>query len=182
MNDLLSKLNGGDIMVLLIILVPTVGGLLLGLVLGVAGILTNHWRRVRQFALETALKQEMVRKGLSAEDIERVIRATHPEEAPSEASVTSAAKELTSKQLDVLLATKLAEAEMDPERLERALGAAAGTDLESKRAVVQAVVQMIEAGTEEEQVHAVILGLCKSSGPGSGSTHHPGLATFAQKG
>jgi hypothetical protein len=183
-NNLLSKLDPGDVLILLLTMVPLVGGLLLSLVLGLAGILTSHRRRARQLELEMALKQEMVRKGLTAEDIERVIRASSTEETPSPARTAAVpvAQEMTSRQLDILLATKLAEMGMDAKRLEQALGAVAGLDLGSKQAVVPAVVNLIDQGTDEEQVHAAIMGLCKSPGPGTGSTHHPGLATFAPKG
>ena len=36
---------------------------------------TNSWRKVREAEQAAALKQSMVEKGMSAEDIERVLRA-----------------------------------------------------------------------------------------------------------
>jgi len=187
MTDLLSKLDSGDLLILILTVLPVGGGLLLALLLGLAGILTSYRRRARQVELEMALKQEMVRKGLSAEDIERVVRASRSEEtpAPTAAAAAPVAQEMTSRQLDTLLATKLAEVKhpvMDPKRLEQALGAVAETDLDTKRSVVQAVLNMVALGIDEEQIHAAVMGLCKSPGHGSGSTHHPGLATFAPKG
>jgi hypothetical protein len=49
---------------------------LAGLVIGVTALVTHHWRGVRQFETEAALKQEMLQRGMSAEDIERVLRAS----------------------------------------------------------------------------------------------------------
>lgn len=39
---------------------------------------TESWRRVREAEQTAALKQSMVEKGMSAEDIERVLRAGKP--------------------------------------------------------------------------------------------------------
>jgi hypothetical protein len=39
---------------------------------------TNNWRKVREAEQTAALKQSMVDKGMSAEDIERVLKAGVP--------------------------------------------------------------------------------------------------------
>jgi hypothetical protein len=39
---------------------------------------TDSWRRVREAEQSAALKQSMVEKGMSAEDIERVLNAGKP--------------------------------------------------------------------------------------------------------
>jgi hypothetical protein len=39
---------------------------------------TESWRRVREAEQSAALKQSMVEKGMSAEDIERVLKAGKP--------------------------------------------------------------------------------------------------------
>ena len=62
-------------------------GLMAGVILGTAGMITgilislgctiaHSWRRVRQTEDENALKQTMLEQGLSADEIERVVRAT----------------------------------------------------------------------------------------------------------
>jgi hypothetical protein len=45
-------------------------------VTAVVGILTGAWQRHKQQELEAALKQEMLQRGLSAEEIRVVIEAT----------------------------------------------------------------------------------------------------------
>ena len=39
---------------------------------------TDNWRKVREAEQSAALKQSMVEKGMSAEDIERVLKAGGP--------------------------------------------------------------------------------------------------------
>jgi hypothetical protein len=163
MADMLSRLNGPEFIGLIVAVLLLGGGMLVGLLLGLAGIITSHRRGLRQVELEMALKQEMVRKGMSAEDIERVIRATRPAEekpSPSAAAPTEqATNDLTARQLDVRLATDLAAAGMDADRIQQAVGAVVVADIDTKRAVVQAVSTMIENGTDEEQIHAAIMAL-----------------------
>jgi hypothetical protein len=151
MEYALTKLDGGGI----IAIVAIGGGLVLGLVLGLAGILFGNWRRWRQFQCEAALKQEMVRKEMRAEDIERVIRVTQPAEPLVE--------EMTPRQLDAKVAAALAGMNIDADKIEQVLGTVVAADLDAKRAVLQALTQMIDDGVDEDKVLACVLGLCKSA-------------------
>jgi hypothetical protein len=63
MNDFLSRFDGGE----LIGLVAVAGGLLCGIV----GIIGHFWHENRL----TALKRDMVERGMSAEEIETVVVA-----------------------------------------------------------------------------------------------------------
>lgn len=47
-----------------------------GLLVGVVGIVANAWQKNRQVELECSLKQDMLNRGMSAEEIERVIKAS----------------------------------------------------------------------------------------------------------
>jgi hypothetical protein len=51
-----------------------------GLLIPIVAIVAYTWRRMRQMELEIGLKNEMIAHGMSAEDIERVIRASSPTE------------------------------------------------------------------------------------------------------
>jgi hypothetical protein len=64
MSDFLSRMDGGQ----LIGLVAVVGGLLVV----VLGILTRYWHKGRL----TALKRDMLDRGMSADEIHAVITAT----------------------------------------------------------------------------------------------------------
>jgi hypothetical protein len=47
-------------------------------IVGVVRAFTDNWRKVRQAEQAAALKQTMVEKGMSAADIERVLKAGGP--------------------------------------------------------------------------------------------------------
>ena len=67
MLEFFSKLNGGE----LIGLAAVVGGLSVA----ATGIIASQWRRVRVAEMAAALKQQMLDKGMSAAEIEQVIKA-----------------------------------------------------------------------------------------------------------
>jgi hypothetical protein len=67
MTDLLSRLNGGEI----IAFVAVAGGLLCG----ITAIIAGCWQRVRRAEMATALKQDMLNRGMSADEIRTVLEA-----------------------------------------------------------------------------------------------------------
>jgi hypothetical protein len=68
MGDFLARFDGGE----LIGLVAVGGGLLIGLVAVIAAI----WRSVRVAELEAHLKQQMLGRGMSAAEIEQVLKSS----------------------------------------------------------------------------------------------------------
>ena len=67
MELLLSRLNAGE----LIALVAIIGGLLCAIL----GILAGTWEKIRRTELTMALKQDMLNRGMSADDIRAVLEA-----------------------------------------------------------------------------------------------------------
>jgi hypothetical protein len=67
MTDWLQSLGHEIVPVLAI-----VGGLLIAAI----GIFVGSWRKVRQAEMDAALKQDMLNRGMSAEEIERVLKAS----------------------------------------------------------------------------------------------------------
>jgi hypothetical protein len=67
MTEFLAKFDGGE----LIGLVAVAGGLLCGLVCGTTAIIMDHWCKLRQMAL----KQDLVNRGMSADEIQVVLDA-----------------------------------------------------------------------------------------------------------
>jgi hypothetical protein len=65
MVELLSKFEPGQ----LIGLVAVAGGLLCGILCGTTAIILDHWVKLRQLAL----KQDMLSRGMSAEEIHLVM-------------------------------------------------------------------------------------------------------------
>jgi hypothetical protein len=47
-----------------------------GITIAIIAIVSSAWQKNRQVEVEAALKQDMLNRGMSAEDIERVIKAT----------------------------------------------------------------------------------------------------------
>jgi hypothetical protein len=60
-----------------------------GLLIPIVGIIAYSWRRMRHLELEIGLKNEMIARGMSAEEIERVIRATGAAESDSSRKTVS---------------------------------------------------------------------------------------------
>lgn len=157
--DTFATWDGSDIIAILAIGGPLVVGLLLGL----AGIICTNWRQVRQYQSEIALKHEMIRQEMKVEDIERILRATGP--ATSKASKLNPIL-MTSQQLDARVATLLAGWELDADKLGQAVAAVKTTNVETKRAVVGAVEEMCDQGVDAHEMVACVLALCKSSPTG----------------
>jgi hypothetical protein len=67
MFDILSRFSPGE----LIGLVAVVGAFLCGIICGTAAIIGDYWLRMRHLAL----KQTMVERGMSAEEIQAVFEA-----------------------------------------------------------------------------------------------------------
>jgi len=68
MSDLLSRVPPHD--------VPAIVFSALAFVAGLVVWLTYQWRLHRRTEIEAALKQDMLNRGMSAEEIERVMRAS----------------------------------------------------------------------------------------------------------
>jgi hypothetical protein len=160
MSELLSKFDSGE----LIGLVAMTGGMALGLILGLAGILTYHFRRSRQLEMEAALKQDMLQRGLAAADIERVMRATSPEPYQGQvAPFLEANRELTDQEAEAQVAAALVTLGVDPDKIEQAVAAVRGAPRGTKQTVARMVAKMATAGADEDQVLAAVNSLCRSS-------------------
>jgi hypothetical protein len=71
---MIERLFGSD-PALLIPIIMAICGTLFGIIAFVA----NQWRKVRQAEVEGALKQDMLQRGLSVDEIERVIQTSNIE-------------------------------------------------------------------------------------------------------
>ncbi len=72
MDEVFRNLTGGQF----IGLVAVVFGVLFVTVTSLASIVAPNWRRARQLEAETQLKRDLVAAGFTADEIERVVRAT----------------------------------------------------------------------------------------------------------
>jgi hypothetical protein len=71
MYDLLSNLNGWG----LILFTAVAGGLVFLLVSSIAAIIANHLLKIRESDNSTRLKQDMLDRGMSADEIKTVLEA-----------------------------------------------------------------------------------------------------------
>jgi len=81
-SELLSRLTSEDLLALCGIflgLVAIIGGLSIGLV----AVVSYHYRRSRMDDIEATLKMEMIQRGMSAEDIRKVLEARAAEVGPN---------------------------------------------------------------------------------------------------
>jgi hypothetical protein len=76
MSELLGKFEAGE----LITLAAVVGGALVAII----AFVSHQWGKVRVAEMDTALKQQMLEKGMSAAEIEQVMKVT---KAPTETKV-----------------------------------------------------------------------------------------------
>jgi hypothetical protein len=144
MWDVLSKMNGGEV----IALVAVIGGLLIAAIAIVAG----QWRRVRVAELEAALKQQMLDKGMPVAEIEQVLKASrkcghHEEKATGDAAADKAK-----------LVKRMADNGYSGEDIERVLHAFA-LPVEHEKAGAEkaaAVLKMVENGMEAHDIERVL--------------------------
>ena len=90
-----------------------------GVLIAVVAILSSAWRRNRQAEIESALKQDMLNRGMSADEIVRVVRACAGEEPAPEAKDPVSDNEY-------YLVEKLVEEGKSAEEIERILRAVKG--------------------------------------------------------
>jgi hypothetical protein len=88
LTDVLVGIDPDKRFVLLLVLV----GLAFGLVLGVAGIVSGTINSLHRRRSELDLKREMIERGMSADEIEKIIEAAAPPEDATERWIASWAK------------------------------------------------------------------------------------------
>jgi hypothetical protein len=131
-------------------------GAVIGLVSVVVGCLTAivwgiaiFWSWVRREEIRANLKRDMLQRGLSVEEIERILRAPDkPEQAVNE------------RDLDANLASLLVQYEVSAPTIEQVVRTFQAADPTAKKAVYDAVEEMLGSGAEEEQLVTAIRMLC----------------------
>jgi hypothetical protein len=120
-----------------------------GALVGIVAILAHQWRAVRRTELEVALKQDMLRRGLSVEEIERVLRASErpPEEAAKADPVSDNAYALTEKMIEE------GRSGEEIERLVKLLQASGGTVSDNEYALIE---KMLDEGKPIDQIERVV--------------------------
>lgn len=72
MDEVIRNMSGGQF----IGFVAVILGVLFVTLTSLASVIAPNWRKARQVEAETLLKRDLAAAGFSADDIERVVRAT----------------------------------------------------------------------------------------------------------
>ena len=78
MDEVIRSMTGPQLTGFAAVVLGLVGGTLAA----VAAIVAPHWKQVRQRETEAALKADLLRAGFTADEIERVVRATAGKRPP----------------------------------------------------------------------------------------------------
>jgi hypothetical protein len=147
MPDTLARLNGEQVVGLLMGMTAIVSGLLIVLV----AVAITQWRWAREARLRADLLKEMLHRGLTVEDIERLLRQTPGEPSPAAGQTDS----------DIVAQVALSLAgTVDPSQMEAALRALRTAGPETRRAVRDAVAGMVEQEVDGQIIVAAIQSLC----------------------
>jgi hypothetical protein len=120
--------------------------------------LAKHWRKVRESEHLAALKQSLVERGMSVEEIERIVRAA-PESQELEADETPV----------VQLTNKLAEQEVPPEALAEILRTFQACDPAMQQTLARTVEALCDNGAKVEHILAAVRALARPSGSAASS-------------
>ncbi len=111
------------------------------------------WCAIRHAETAANLKRDMLQRGLSVDEIERVLRA------PAEDHTS-----VSEKGLEAALASLLVQNEIPAPTLERVLRAFQATDPATKKAVYDSLEEIIGGEPSEEQLLAAVKAFCPPRG------------------
>jgi hypothetical protein len=133
--------------------------------------LIQQYQDGRRRAQENELKRDMIARGFTPDDIERILRASGPSvvDDPSESDSANCPPPSLMLQLPgydkARLVAALAEQEVDADGIERILHALAECPEEEYPAAVAAVHGMVEQGMEAEGIERVVRAMHRASSP-----------------
>jgi hypothetical protein len=125
------------------------------IIVAVVSSVTKNWRKVHESEHAAALKQSMIERGMSAEDIERVLRAG-PESL--EESGRDSGKDDATK-----LSEKLVEHETPAPVMEQIVSIFCTASPGAKKSLEKTIVAMLDGGADSQQVLAVVRALSRST-------------------
>ena len=115
--------------------------------------ITDGWTKVRLAELEAEQKREYLQRGLSVEEIERLLRASR--------KLGKGAGPVNEQELEANLASLLVQHEVSAEAMEPVLRAYQAADPAAKKAIHDAIAEMLDSEPEEEQLVTAVRALCR---------------------
>jgi hypothetical protein len=120
-----------------------------GIIVTIITTLSNNWRKVQESEHLATLKQSMVERGMSADEIERVLRAGPANE--NEVDDTTA------------LSTKLVEHNVQTKDMEQILNVFCAADAGTRITLARSVVAMLDNGAQSDQVLVAVRALSRQA-------------------
>ena len=120
------------------------------IIVAIVARVTKNWRLIHESEHAAALKQSMIERGMSADDIERVLRAT-----PAGALDESGGKEATK------ISEKLAEHGVSAPAVEQILDAFRTASPGLRKTLAGTVVAMLDGGAKSDQVLAAVRAIAR---------------------
>jgi hypothetical protein len=146
MFDMLASWSAGAV----IALVAVIGFAVWMIVLSI----TDAWKKTCLAELEAVQKREYLQRGLSVEEIERLLRASRKSAQTDKPS--------TDRELEASLASTLVQYEVSAETMEQVLKDFQSIDPAGKEAAYNAISEMLEAEADEEQLTVAVRMMCRS--------------------
>jgi hypothetical protein len=145
MFDMLSTWRAGEVIGL-----TAVVGFFLWMI---AWVVVHYWNSARLAELEAGLKRDFLQRGLSVEEIERLLRASR--------EPASIGKPINDRELDANLASLLVQYEVSAPTIEQTMRVFQTADPAVKKPVYTAVEEMLESGAAEDQLLTAVRSLCQ---------------------
>jgi hypothetical protein len=128
------------------------------IIVAVVANVAKNWRRVQESEHAAALKQSMIERGMSADEIERVLRATPAGVSEDFDGGGEATK----------ISKKLAEHSVAAPAVEQILGAFRAANPGMRKTLAGTVVAMLDGGAKSDQVVAAVRAIAR---PGPEPAH-----------
>jgi hypothetical protein len=151
MSELLAKLEAGHVVAITAIL-----GTLLMIIIAIIG---GYWTSARNQAAENMLKHDMIERGMSADEIQKVLQASGTKEPSGIGFV--AGRPMSDEAMAARILTSLVSHGVTNDGLALVMPSVHAASLESKEAINNALNELEEAGAEDsEQYLTLVRAMC----------------------
>jgi hypothetical protein len=136
----------------------------------VVGTIAHAWQKIRRAEAATRLQQAMLERGLSVDEMERLLRPAALVNEGSDTQSPAPETPLSEEQLVEKLANRLAGESASEGTIQQVMEAFHASDLPGKRLLYHAIFGLSEGfQATDEQILAVVRGLCRPDGQGVGT-------------
>jgi hypothetical protein len=136
-------------------------------IISVVGTIAHSWQKIRRAETATRLKQTMLERGLSVDEMDRLLRPTASSDDESDTQNPAPESIGSDGQLVQSLTSYLAGHR--EETIQRVMEALNASDPPGKRLLCHAIIGLFEgAGGNEKEILAIVRGFCRPEGQGVG--------------